>query len=238
MATEALEGIITLFHRLPLFSQLTSSEQMELSSMVYVNTYEPGEFIFQKGEPGRALYIILSGMVRISLTSQSRGEAVLAIVGRGEFLGELSFLDGQIRDATAVALDTTETLVLNRDDFLPFIEKHPGVALEILSVLSGRIRKANNLISDCHFLDVRSRVAKKLLELADIFGHHVAGGTEIDFRLNQQDLADMVGTTRESVNRALSVLAGSGVITMDRQKIIVLSRDGLRRSVLSQNLCR
>ncbi len=230
MAQNTLEQISAALSRFPIFAALGATEQITLASKAYRKSFRQGDIIFSKGDPGLTLYIIVSGMVKISLPSEDGGEALLAILVPGEFFGELSLFDGQPRSASAVAMAPTETVVLHREEFLSFIKEHPSVVLPILSVLSTRLRGADDVISDCVFLDIPARVAKKLVELSETFGHDVEDGVEIDLRLRQQELASMVGTTRESVNRALSLLESSGAIRLDRQKITVLKLKLLRET--------
>ena len=218
----SLEQIGSALTRLPVFAALHPNERMTLAAKAYRKSFRADDIIFSKGDPGHTLHIIVSGMVKISLPSEDGGEALLAILLPGEFFGELSLFDGQPRSASAVTMTVTETVVLHRDEFLSFIKEHPSVVLPILSVLSNRLRGADDVISDCVFLDIPARVAKKLVELSETFGHSVDDGVEIDLRLRQQELASMVGTTRESVNRALSLLENKGAIKLDRQKITIL----------------
>ena len=222
MAQNTLEPIGAALSRLPIFAALNLNERLSLAGKAYRKSFRSGDIIFSKGDPGHTLYIIESGMVKISLPSEDGGEALLALLLPGEFFGELSLFDGEPRSASAIAMEATETVVLHREEFLSFISEHPSVVIPILSVLSSRLRGADDVISDCVFLDIPARVAKKLVELADTFGHNVQGGVEIDLRLRQQELANMVGTTRESVNRALSLLEQSGAIRLDRQRITIL----------------
>lgn len=230
MTQNTLEQISAALSRLPIFAALRANDQLNLASKAYRKSFRQGDIIFSKGDPGLTLYIIVSGMVKIALPSEDGGEALLAILVPGEFFGELSLFDGQPRSASAVAMAPTETVVLHREEFLSFIKEHPSVVLPILSVLSTRLRGADDVISDCVFLDIPARVAKKLVELSETFGHDVEDGVEIDLRLRQQELASMVGTTRESVNRALSLLESSGAIRLDRQKITVLKLKLLRET--------
>lgn len=222
MTRNVLEPISAALARLPIFAALHANERLTLAGKAYRKSFRPDEVIFDKGDPGFTLYIIESGMVKIALPSEEGGEALLALLVPGEFFGELSLFDGEPRSASAVAMEPTETVVLHREEFLSFISQHPSVVIPILAVLSARLRGVNDVIGDCVFLDIPVRVAKKLVELAGTFGQNVSEGVEINLRLRQQELANMVGTTRESVNRALSLLEQRGAIKHDRQKITIL----------------
>lgn len=228
MPADALEEIGEILARMPLFASMTPREKLGLSAKAHRKSYHAEEVIFHKDDPGLTLYVIVDGLVKIALPSEEGGEAVLALLTKGEFFGELSLLDGQPRSASAIAMEPTLTVVLHRDDFLSFVQEHPGVAMSMLSTLSQRLRRADDVISDAVFLDIPSRLAKKLVELTESFGRPVADGVEIDLRLRQQELASMVGTTRESVNRGLSFLERTGAIKVDRQKITILQLKRLK----------
>lgn len=217
---------------LPLFAGMTAEDRGELSLKAHLKHYEAGEVIFEKDDPGLTLHVIISGMVKIVLPSEAGDEAILALLLPGEFFGELSLFDGQPRSASAVAMEDTQTVVLYRDDFISFINSHPSVAMSLLAVLSQRLRRTDELVSDCIFLDIPARVAKKLLDLGENFGRNVAGGVEIDLRLPQQEIASMVGTTRESVNRSLAFLERVGALKMERQKITIVDMVRLRNAAL------
>lgn len=218
--------------RVPLFSSFSTQELGFLEARVQHHSFQSGETIFQKDDPGMTLYMIISGLVRISLPSEDGLEIALAILTPGEFFGELSLLDGEPRSASAVAIEPTTTAALHREDFLDFLKTYPNAAMVVLTVLCARLRHTDSIVADAIFLDLPSRVAKKLLELADAFGHQVNDAVEIDLKLRQQDLASMVGATREAVNRALSALERRGILKVGKQKIIVLNPQALRDRIL------
>lgn len=221
----------TILGKVPLFARLTPREATALAARVNPRNYRPGEVIFHKDDPGLTFHIILNGLVKIFLTSDEGQEAVLIILKAGEFFGELSLFDGAPRSASAAALEPTETLVIHRDDFLDFLRQHPEASLNMFSVLSARLRRADGVIADAAFLDLPSRIAKKLMELAESFGKPQGNYIEIDIRLRQQDVASMVSATRESVNRVLTNLDEQGIIHIDRQKITILRPDLLQARI-------
>ena len=211
-----------------LFKGLPQPSLRALSQRLRVLHYRPGSIIFNKDDPGQTCFLIVEGLIRIYVTSEDGQEVVLVILKSGEVFGELSLLDGAPRSASAVAMEPTEVLALNRDDFMDFVKEQPHTALAMLEVLSGRLRRADNVIADAAFLDLPSRVSKKLLELGELFGRKVGATIQIDIRLRQQDFAGMVSATRESVNRSLANLEEEGIIKIDRQKITILKPDELR----------
>ncbi|HEY8478055.1 MAG TPA: Crp/Fnr family transcriptional regulator [Chloroflexota bacterium] len=215
--------------QVPLFRRLAVEHLRQLAGVAVRRVFRRGEIVFHKGDPGGALYLIREGQVKIVLPSTDGGEALLAVLGPGEFFGELSLFDGASRSATVVAVEPTETLVLRRDDFLGVLTSQPQVAIELLRVLSQRLRATDELIEDAVFLDLGGRLVKKLLELAESHGCQTPQGVAIRLRLTQQELASMVGASRESVNKHLSSLRARGLIALDRGQITLRRPDQLRR---------
>lgn len=194
-------------------------------------SFKRGDVVFHKGDPGETMYLIAEGQVKVVLPSDSGDEALLEVLDPGDFFGELSLLDGQPRSATIVATEPTETVVLRRETLLKAIRSNPEVAIHLLQALCQRLRETDEFVSDTVFLDVPGRVAKKLLELADAYGERTPRGTVIGLRLTQQELARMVGATRESVNKHLGAYRARGIIDVDRQRFVILKRDELQRRI-------
>jgi CRP/FNR family transcriptional regulator/CRP/FNR family cyclic AMP-dependent transcriptional regulator len=188
-------------------------------------SFKRGDVVFHKGDPGETMYLIAEGQVKVVLPSDSGDEALLEVLDPGDFFGELSLLDGQPRSATIVATEPTETVVLKA------IRSNPEVAIHLLQALCQRLRETDEFVSDTVFLDVPGRVAKKLLELADAYGERTPRGTVIGLRLTQQELARMVGATRESVNKHLGAYRARGIIDVDRQRFVIVKRDELQRRI-------
>jgi CRP/FNR family transcriptional regulator, cyclic AMP receptor protein len=214
--------IFSTLSRVPLFSSLSPEELQSLADRMSKRSYNVDEVVFHKGDPGSTLHIITKGLVKISLLSEDGGEALLVLLMPGEFFGELTLFDGLPRSASAVVMEPTDILVLQREDFLGFVGHHPEAAMAVFAVICSRLRRADDIISDATFVDVPNRVLKKLKELAQSFSQELRGSNEIYIRLRQQELAGMVGASRESVNRALAHLEQQGIIRTDRQRIIIL----------------
>jgi CRP/FNR family transcriptional regulator/CRP/FNR family cyclic AMP-dependent transcriptional regulator len=217
--------------QVPLFAELPPDRLRELAQMCRRRVYQRGETIFHKGDPGSGLYILTGGQVKIVLPSETGEEALLAVLEAGDFFGELALFDGLPRSATVVAVQNAEVLVLHRDDFLGFVARNPEVAIALFGVLSRRLRAADELIQDAVFLDVPGRLAKRLLELAERHGRQTPQGIAIELKLTQQDLAAMIGATRESVNKHLGWMRDRRLIALDRQRITVLRPDELRKRI-------
>jgi len=222
---------ISGLNRVPLFAGLPTEKLNQLEAMTQRRSFKRGEVVFHKGDPGDTLYVITQGQVKIVLPSDSGEEALLGVLDEGEFFGELSLIDEQPRSATIVATEQTETLVLRRDEFLKFVVSSPELAIDMMRVLSRRLRETDEFIEDAIFLDVPGRLAKKLLELANQYGRHTPIGTVISLRMTQQELATMVGATRESVNKHLRSYRSRGILEIDRQRIIILRPAELQRRI-------
>jgi CRP/FNR family transcriptional regulator, cyclic AMP receptor protein len=220
-----------LLGQMVLFAELPPSRLAELAQMVRRRTYRRGETIFHKGDPGNSLYLITDGQVKIVLPSDTGEEMTLGVLQTGDMFGELALFDGLPRSATMVAVENTEVLLLYRDDFLGFVGRNPEVATALLGVLSRRLRATDEWIEDAVFLDVPGRLAKRLLDLADRHGKQTDGGVEIDLKLTQQDLAAMVGATRESVNKHLGWMRDHRLIALDGQRVILLRPAELRKRI-------
>jgi CRP/FNR family transcriptional regulator/CRP/FNR family cyclic AMP-dependent transcriptional regulator len=220
-----------LLRSIPLFASLESDALAELASRLTPRKYRRGETIFHKDDPGSALYIIENGNVKITSPSSEGGELILNIHTDGDFFGELSILDGAARSASAVAMEATQVLVLQRNEFLDVIHKKPDAAAEIMSILSYRLRRATSLLEDAVFLDLPARLAKRLLELADKHGVNTDEGLRIDLRLSQHELANSTGASRESVNRLLGQFQDRGLLRIDKQCFLIIDMDGLKEYI-------
>ncbi len=220
-------------NKVPFFTDLDESSLQRLTSVMRRRTFRSGEVIFHRDDPGQSLYIIKEGRVRIRLTSPEGQEVALAIFGPNDSFGEMAILDNQPRSADAIALDKVDVYTLQRDDFISVIHEHPDIAVEVMKTLSLRIRTANQMVEDLIFLDVYGRVAKKLLELSEDYGIVSDDGNtvRIDIRLTQQELASMVGASRESVNKVMGYFADKSYISTDKHKITILRIADLRKRI-------
>jgi CRP/FNR family transcriptional regulator/CRP/FNR family cyclic AMP-dependent transcriptional regulator len=214
-----------------LLGKLPPESQQELASLARRRSYRKGEVVFHTGDPGDALHIVASGLVRIVVYSAAGTEKVLTLLGPGEVFGELALLDGAPRSATVEAMESTETIVLRRDDFLHAIRENPRALDALLGVLASMIRRLTGEVTDLSTLDLRGRLAKKLIELADQHGKPVEGGVEIDIPLTQESLAAMVAATRPSINKDLGWFEDIGAIRRRGRRIIVTDAAVLRRRV-------
>ena len=219
------------FSDVPLFANLDEESLRELEHAVRPRSFRAGEIIFHRDDPGQMLYVIKQGKVRIYITSPDGQEVTLAVFGPGDYFGEMAILDGRPRSASAIALDAVETLALQRGDFIAAVNRHPRIAIQVMSALSMRLRHTDAMIEDLLFLDVHGRVAKKLLDLADLHGVRTPEGVRIEMKLTQTDLAALVGASRESVNKVIGYFVDKRFISSEKRKITVLRLADLRRRV-------
>jgi CRP/FNR family transcriptional regulator, cyclic AMP receptor protein len=222
-----------LLGRLPLFQGVPGGALDEIVRSVRLRGFGRGTVIFHKDDPGNQLYVILKGAVSITLPSSDGKDLVLAILSPGDFFGELSLFDEEPRSATAVAVaDETQTLILPRDGFIGPLTKYPQMALQILGLLSRRLREADALAQESALLDLPGRLARRLLELADRHGQREGQKIRIVLRLTQSDLASLVGATRVATNRQLQRFQQQGMVSWQSQQITLLKPEALRRLAL------
>ncbi len=219
------------FKQVSLFADLADEDIRDLMVVARRRTYRSGEVIFHRDDPGQVLYIVKEGKVKACLISPDGQEITLAVFGKGECFGELTMLDGLPRSADAVAMEKVECYTLQRSDFHKAIIKNPKIAIQVLESMSKRLRTTDQMVEDLIFLDVYGRVAKKLLELADMHGTKVADGTRIDVRLTQQEIAAMVGASRESVNKVMGYFTDKNFISTDKHRITLHRITDLKRRI-------
>ena len=215
---------------IPLFAGLDAAGMESLGREMRVRRFRRNEVIFHQGDPGEALFIVLSGAVKIVLPGESGDEAILATLRPGDFFGELALLDGAPRSATAAALEPTETLVLPRERFRELIATEAVIRDTFLAAVARELRRLTSHVEELHFLDITGRLAARLVRLASEHGTARPDGTiRLNSPLTQGDLAAMVGCTRQSVNKLLGLFVDDGLIRLDRDALVILDTDGLAR---------
>ncbi|MFN2519515.1 MAG: Crp/Fnr family transcriptional regulator [Candidatus Limnocylindria bacterium] len=212
--------------RISIFAQLSEEELRALAERTRPRTFQRADTIFRKDDPATHLYLVLEGAVKIALPGEFGQEALVALVRAGDFFGELSLLDGGARSASATATEETHAALLARDDFLSFLEAHPAATRVVLAELARTIRRLSDRVEDLIFLDVPSRVAKYLLDLAQD-----RGGTKREFSLTQDELAAFTGASRVSVNRVLGDLERRQLISIRRRRIAIRDAPGLAKEI-------
>ena len=210
-----------LLKRVSIFADLDDQGLDDLERLFVPHSYGKDAIVVGHEEPGDALYIIASGRAKAVLLGESGREMILYLFRPGDFFGEMSILDNQPRSATVQAVEDTTVLVLKREAFLRHLRDHPTTAISILQEMSSRLRRADEVIGSLALLDVYGRVARMLRELADRDGEETEEGIFIKERPTQQDIAAMIGTSRETVSRALNDFAKRGYVEMSGKSILL-----------------
>lgn len=211
-----------------LFGGLEESELAEIAARTVHRKYRKGSVLFVQGESGERCFVIVSGTVKISAFHPEGREAVLAVLGPGDIFGELALFGQSERSADATAIEDAELLSLDADSLNAAIANHHQIGTALLYVLGQRLRQSNEAFQDIAFFDVPGRVARRLADLADAHGIDQPEGVLIDVALSQESLAQMVGATRESVNKALALLKRRGLVARVGRRYIVSDVGRLR----------
>lgn len=213
----------------PLFLALDPEGAAALRASLTERAVAKGEIIFQEGEPGDRLYVILEGKVKLGRSSNDGRESLLAILGPGEMFGELSLFDPGPRTSTATALTDAVILALSNEQLRPWLAGRPEVAAALLQALARRLRRTNEAMADLVFSDVPGRVAKALMDLGEKFGEITAEGLMVTHDMTQEELAQLVGASRETVNKALADFAQRGWIRLESRQVMILDVERLGR---------
>jgi CRP/FNR family cyclic AMP-dependent transcriptional regulator len=212
----------------PLLSPLPPEDRQTVAGSFVRRSYPKGETIFRMGDPGTHLYLIEAGRVKITTTSPDGREALVAIIGRGEIFGELALFDAGLRTADARTMEQTVLHALSHDIFRRYVQAHPKVAWEMFRILAGRLRAADEAIQDVVFFDVPGRVARRLLDLAKRHGSVNGEALRIDVPITQEEIAQMVGASRESVNKALAGFIERGWVSLEDRTYSILNPEALK----------
>ena len=188
-----------------------------------------GEIVFSEGEPGDSLYIVLSGKIKLGRRAADGRQNLLALTGPSDMIGELSLFDPGPRTATATAVLDTRLARLRKQALRPWLSNRPEIAEQLLRVLARRLRRTNDALADLIFTDVPGRVAKTLLQMAGRFGTRDGGVLRVNHDLTQEEMAQLVGASRETVNKALADFASRGWLRLDGKSVIIMDPERLAR---------
>ena len=223
--SEAVDGLGDA----PLFAALDAEAAAALRSSMHEVSLARGRTLFNEGDPGNRLYVVTDGKIKLGRTAADGRENLLAILGRGEMFGELSLFDPGPRTATATAVTDATLIGLGHDDLQPWLTGRPEVAGQLLAALAQRLRRTNEAMADLVFSDVPGRVAKALLDLAKRFGVQSDDGLHVTHDLTQEELAQLVGASRETVNKALADFASRGFLRLEARAVVILDVERLSR---------
>ena len=215
--------------RAPLFTGLDDEAAAALLASTTSVELPRGQALFSEGQPGEHLYVIVAGKIKLGRTSGDGRENLLTVLGPGEMFGELSLFDPGPRTATATAVSDARLIALGHTDLQSWLTGRPDVAQHLLGALARRLRRTNETLADLVFSDVPGRVAKALLDLANRFGRPVDGGLLVAHELTQEELAQLVGASRETVNKALADFAARGWLRLEARAVVLLDVERLGR---------
>jgi CRP/FNR family transcriptional regulator, cyclic AMP receptor protein len=215
--------------RAPLFEALDEEGAKALRSMLADVELSRGDRLFDEGDAGDRLYVVLEGKIKLTRAASDGRENLLSVLGPGEMFGELSLFDPRPRTSSAVAVTDARLAALAHADLLSWLTGRPDVALHLLRALAQRLRRANDVMADLVFTDVPGRVAKALLDLADRFGEQQDEGLQVHHDLTQEELAQLVGASRETVNKALADFAARGWLQLSAKSVLLIDPDRLAK---------
>lgn len=211
-----------------LFRDLSTDIHERLRAYAKIRTFKRGETVFLKGDPGNALFAVCAGVVQMTTLSSGGKNAVFSLIDTGEIFGEIALLDGKPRTTDAIAFTDCRLLMIERRDFIPLLRSNPEVAISLLEVLCAKLRRTTEQVEDLLFLDLRSRLVKTLLRMSQptTSGQAVA--------ISQTDLSNIVGMSREMINKQLQIWARDGWIRLERRLITVLKPEALARIIAAE----
>lgn len=223
--------MVKLLKKIPLFYSLKDDELEAINRVSIIRKFPKDHLILLEDEEGDTLFIIIKGKVKVTAFSEQGKEVIFSILSDGDFFGDMSLLDGKPRSASVVAIEESEVRLIRRSDFISSLENHPGIALKLLEELTSRLRKADERIESLALLDVTGRVAGILLQLAEEQGYPQSGGILIKSRPTHQELANMAGTTRETVTRVLKQLSRKNYIILSGKDLTIIDPKSFKQDL-------
>jgi len=212
-------SVTDILRKVPLFRQLAPTDLDRVAEISRERAYPRNSVILFEDDPGDALYVVAQGQVKVVLIGEDGREVILSVLGEGEFFGEMALIDDEPRSAHVIAMEDSTLLVIRREEFQGQLEQTPGIALALLRELSRRLRRADEKVGSLVLLDVNGRVAQLLLDLAE-----EAGSDRITRRLTHHTIAQMIGSSRETVSRTMREFVDKGAIGVSRREITIRDR--------------
>jgi CRP-like cAMP-binding protein len=222
-----MDHMDSVLHQSPLFASVDEDGAAALMELLTEQVVSKGEVLFHEGQPGDQLFLIIEGKVKLGHASADGRESLMAVLGPGEMFGELSLFDPGPRAASATALTEARVVRLDNAQLMPWLAGRPEVAASLLQALARRLRRTNEAMADLVFSDVPGRVAKALMELGEKFGTMVSGGLLVTHDMTQEEIAQLVGASRETVNKALADFAQRGWISLESRQVLILDVERL-----------
>jgi len=210
-----------LLRTVPIFAELSDADIASLSRLATRRRYPKDTVVFFENEEGDFFFMIVEGRIKVTILGDDGREIILSVLGPGDFFGEMALLDNEPRSATAIAAEETELLCLHRNDLQTVLTDNKAILTSFIKVLTSRLRKANHQISTLALLDVYGRVARVIMEMAKEEGRRLKDGRIAFRRATHQEIANRIGTTRETVTRMLKEIERQGLIEIDGKEIVV-----------------
>lgn len=219
-----MENLVSSLKKTFIFNDFSDQELQQIVKLVKERFFRKNTIIFNEGDPGIAFYIIKSGKIKVYKLSSDGRELILGIFGENGLFGDVPVFDGGPYPATAETLTDVTVWIINRESFINLLLAHPQIALKIIRVLGKRLRQAHGFVAELALKNVPQRLASLLLKLASEYGQENESGIVIDLPLTRQELAELIGVSRETVIRELSKFSRAGVLSLDGKKIILLDK--------------
>jgi len=216
--------VTELFSRVPLFEGVSVEDRNSLARAATLRTYRRGETIVQQGQPGDAFYVLVRGRVAVAIVAPDGREVVLNTLGEGDHFGEMALLDDAPRSASVIAQEKSDLAILSRAVFLDLLRSNFVLTRALLAAFSARLRRANATIEGLASLDVKSRLARYFRELASTRGRKAGGGWSVVVRPSQREIADTIGSSRETVSRTMTQMAAEQLI-VPKGKVVYVKLD-------------
>jgi len=210
-----------LLRTVPIFSELTDADFASLSRLASRRRFPKDTVVFFENEEGDSFFMILDGRIKVTILGDDGREVILSMLAPGDFFGEMALLDNEPRSATAIAVEETELLSLSRADFQSVLTENRSITTALIKILTARLRRANHQISTLALLDVYGRVARVIVDMAREEGRRLRDGRIAFRRATHQEIANRIGTTRETVTRMLKDLERQGLIHIEGKEIVV-----------------
>ena len=223
--------VLDSLKQIPMFSELQAGARSEIARLARARSYQARDQIFRQGDDSDSVFIIESGYLKVAVSGPNGSLSTLAVMGAGEIFGELSLLDGGPRSATVTAMTRTDVLVIDRGPFLHLIEAQPRLGIAIMGVLARRLRRVSERSDDLTGMRVANRLAKQLLSLAENHGLRVGPSRlRLAVKMSQRELGELVGATRESVNKHLRAWQEESILT-EESGYLAITNLALLRSI-------
>lgn len=233
MASYTLAQKCQILGKAPLFESLAERDLEAIASVATTRSIATREELFHKGDDGSQIYVIASGQLKVITTSTEGDDLMFCLLEPGEVIGEVGLLADRPRTATIIAIKRSDLIVIDRRDFRLLLRTRPEVAFQLLTVLAGRLARVSEFVEDAHFLNLPVRLAKKLVEFANAHGttadKNSGKSLVIDVKLSQEEWGDLVGTTRESVNKQFSAWGKEGLISLEKGKVVIHKLDEIEK---------